>query len=151
MCALSRATGINRSTVYYHFENREVLMTEAREWSSTKTAAIASAKVSSWHGIDEIATAFQCDPEVVSSWVDNDLVGGVIRQRYPQWDRLVAQIGAAFAELGTDDPCDPEVYYLLLRAGASIARRSITDTNIRPRNLGAVSYPASGGTFQAKG
>src|ERR1700752_2067815 len=34
IAALARATGVNRTTVYYHFENREALIAAVKAWSS---------------------------------------------------------------------------------------------------------------------
>ena len=141
LCALARVTGINRSTVYYHFETREALMTEAQQWSSKQTAASDNAEVSRWQSIDEVAKLFQSDPEVISSWIDNYMVGGAIRQRYPQWDRLVAQIGAAFAELDSHEPCDPEVYSMLFLAGSNVARRHSPVRRLRLEGLDRIPEP----------
>ncbi len=126
--ALARVTGINRSTIYYHFEKREDLMSAAYKWSREQLAKGPDAGASRWVGIDDISGLFQRNPDVITSWIENYIAVGNIRERYPHWDRLVAQIGDAFAELAADEQCDTEVCCALMLTSAFVAPRKFTDS-----------------------
>ena len=114
--ALARVTGINRSTIYYHFDTREALMDAALERSRGE---LADDKVSRWTGIEQMSGFLQNNREAVASWIDASIASGEIRDRFPQWDRLVAQLGDAFAQLSeTVEPCDPDVYCAMVLTSA---------------------------------
>ena len=131
VAALARATGINRSTVYYHFESREALLTAVRKWSSERLAqdVIADAPAD---GAGDVPDFVLRHPEIVKLWIDDYLAAGDIRQRYPQWDSLVEQIALAFAEMAPDEPCDPEVYCALMLTSAFIAPQ-VFKNSVRPQ------------------
>lgn len=126
--ALARVTGINRSTIYYHFDTREALMDAAQKQSREQLAKGADGSVSRWVGIEHISDFFRNNPEVVASWVDNYIAVGDLRARYPQWDKLLAQLGDAFAELTADEPCDTEVYCALVLTSAFMVPRSFANS-----------------------
>src|SRR5579863_5267173 len=96
--ALARATRINRSTVYYHFDSREALIAAVRNWSSEQLAKGVNPDASCRAGIDHIPSFVLRNPEIIKLWIDEYIAGGDIRQRYPQWDNLVAHIAKSFAE-----------------------------------------------------
>lgn len=117
IAALARAMQIHRSTVYYHFSSREALLAAAQQWSADQ-AAKNSGSFSCWAGIDEISNLFSHDPEVLIACIDEYLGIDDFRQRYPHWDRLVAQIGETFDELDADPPRDAEAYWALMLTSA---------------------------------
>jgi AcrR family transcriptional regulator len=122
--ALARATRINRSTVYYHFDSRDALIAAVRKWSSEELAKGVSPDAARRVGIDHISSFVLRNPEIIKLWIDDYIAPGDIRQRYPQWDSLVAQIAESFAESAPDDdPCDAEVYCVLMLTSAFIAPR----------------------------
>ncbi len=125
--ALARVTGINRSTIYYHFDTRESLMSAAGQ-KSREQAPSADGSVSRWVGIDNMSDCFRSNPEVIASWIDRSIADGEIRERYPQWDRLVAQIADAYAELALEEPCDADVYCALVLSSAFMVPRSFTNS-----------------------
>jgi len=129
--ALARATGINRSTVYYHFDSRESLIAAVRNWSSDQLAKGVNPDASSWAGMDHIPSFVLRNPEIIKLWIDEYIAGGDIRQRYPQWDSLVAYIDHAFADAAPDEVCDAEVYCALMLTSAFIAPR-VFKNSVRP-------------------
>ncbi len=145
--ALARATRINRSTVYYHFDSREALIAAVRQWSSAELAKGVSLGMASAARIDHITSFVLRNPEIIKLWIDDFIATGDIRERFPQWDTLVARLGEAFAKApadaaansapdGTlnaagDGECDVEVYCLLLLTGAFIAPR-VFKNSVKP-------------------
>ena len=129
--ALARVTGINRSTIYYHFDTREELMSAAKKWSQDQIDKSEGVQASRWVDVDLISEFFQHNPDVVSSWIENYLAVGDVRGRYPQWDRLVAQIEGAFSELAVDENCEPDVYCALMLTSAFKMPRKF-DNAVRP-------------------
>ena len=127
LSVLSRITGINRSTIYYHFDTREQLMCAAQKWLRERLTEDGNSIASVWAGIDQISAYFKCNPEVIATWTDEYIAAAEVRQRYPQWDRLVAQIEAIFAELASDEPCDAEAYWALMLTSAFNVPRGSTN------------------------
>ena len=145
--ALARATRINRSTVYYHFDSRESLIAAVRQWSSEQLAKGVNPGMASDARIDYITSFVLRNPEIIKLWIDDFIAVGDIRERFPQWDTLVARLQQAFnqrppngSESGAPDgaaaqganaalsnapdgECDVEVYCLLMLTGAFIAPR----------------------------
>jgi AcrR family transcriptional regulator len=130
--ALARATRINRSTVYYHFDSREALIMAVRKWSSEQLAKGVSPDASQQNGIDHISSFVLRNPEIIKLWIDDYIAAGDIRQRYPQWDSLVTHVARSFAETAPDEECDAEVYCALMLTSAFIAPR-VFKNSIRPQ------------------
>ncbi len=129
--ALARATRINRSTVYYHFDSREALIAAVRKWSSAQLAKGINLDASRRAGIEHISSFVLNNPEIIKLWIDDYIAAGDIRQRYPQWDSLVAHITQAF-RLAPDQECDAEVYCVLMLTSAFIGPR-VFKNSVRPQ------------------
>ena len=151
--ALARATRINRSTVYYHFDSRDALITAVRQWSSEQLAKGVNPGVGGDDRIDHITGFVLRNPEIIKLWIDDFISVGDIRERFPQWDNLVARLHGAFGRSaangndgqpnGTADQvgnpvesqagdCDVEVFCLLMLTGAFIAPR-VFKNSVQPR------------------
>src|SRR6516164_3272557 len=87
--ALSRAMGINRTTVYYHFENREALISAVKAWSAEQLARAFKTAAPTPDRIDYITRFVLENPELIKLWIDDFLSPGDVRDRYPSWDGLV--------------------------------------------------------------
>src|SRR3978361_1919580 len=74
--ALARATRINRSTVYYHFDSREALISAVRKWSSEELAKGGSPNASRRNGIDHISSFVLRNPEIIKLWIDDYIAAG---------------------------------------------------------------------------
>ncbi len=129
--ALARATRINRSTVYYHFDSRDALIAAVRQWSSEELAKGIDLDGARQDGIEHIAGFVLNNPEIIKLWIDDFIATGDIRQRYPQWDSLVAHIDQAFRAT-PDQECDAEVYCVLMLTSAFIAPR-VFKNSVRPQ------------------
>jgi AcrR family transcriptional regulator len=114
---LSRVMGINRTTVYYHFQSREDLLAAVKAWSSEQLAKALEPFATPADRIDYITRFVLENPELIRLWIDDFVCGGDIRSSYPRWDDLVDGIGASLADKGVD----PEVYCVMLLASAYIA------------------------------
>ena len=125
--ALARETGINRSTVYYHFESREALTLAVKQWTVGQL-------VNGWHGgairpecmVGKLGFGLD-QPELLKLWIEDFIAPGDIRLRYPDWDRLVAGVGGQLRqnEIGADPAVahDEEVFCAMLLAVAFVAPR----------------------------
>lgn len=132
---LARAAGVNRTTVYYHFEGRDALIQAVRSWSAGQLAR-AFEPVAPQRDRADFITGFVLDnPELIRLWIEDFLAPGDIRARYPEWDRLVAGMAAHFSAIGQGGAVDPEVYSTIMLTVAFIAPR-IYHLSVRP-DLGA--------------
>lgn len=117
---LARAVGMNRATVYYHFESRESLLEAVSAWSSEQLTRGFAGPESQSERIDLVARFVLDNPDLVKLWIEQFIAPGDIRDRYPKWDEfIVANLQTNPPTLGRDQ-IDVEVYCILLLAGAII-------------------------------
>lgn len=127
IAALARATGIDRTTVYYHFASREELVRAVRHWSSEQLTVAFSGPASQEERIDHISRFVLENPELIKLWIEDFVSGTDIRESYPQWDALVAGIDALTGDNGTD----AEIFCTILITGAVIGPR-VFRNSVRP-------------------
>jgi AcrR family transcriptional regulator len=122
MAAVARAMGLNRTTVYYHFESREALIAAVKVWSAEQLAKAFEPFAPLTERIDYITRFVLENPELIKLWIEDFLSPGDVRERYPHWDALVEGIRQT---VGGDDEAaaDAEVYSVILMAGATIGPR----------------------------
>ncbi len=129
IAALSRAMGINRTTVYYHFEHREALLGAVKDWASGELARGMDVGDSARDRIGHISHFVMENPELIKLWIDDFVSGKDIRDSYTRWDELVAAMAASFAAKGQD--IDAEVYCVMLLAASIIGPRVFANS-VRP-------------------
>ncbi|HKR88984.1 MAG TPA: helix-turn-helix domain-containing protein [Phenylobacterium sp.] len=127
--ALARAAGVNRTTVYYHFENREVLIAAVKTWSSKQLAKAFRPVAPQGERIDYITRFVLDNPELIKMWFEDFISAGDIRDRYPEWDGLVASVAERLAAEGCE--ADSEVYCVMLLTSAFIGPR-VFRNSVRP-------------------
>lgn len=120
IASLTRAMGINRTTVYYHFETREALLEAVKVWSLEQLTKGLSLSLPQQERVDFITRFVLENPELIKLWLNDFISPGDIRERYPLWDTLVAGTAATFADRLPDEAVDAEVYCVLLLTSAII-------------------------------
>ena len=136
---LARASAMNRSTVYYHFDSRDTLIAEVKAWSAGQLAQGFRTSLDGNQPMKRIIGFVLDNPEVIKLWLDDLIAPGDIRRRYPGWDELVAGVhpgegdGCDACEAGGDacPTCDAEVFCAMQLATWFIAPR-IFSLSIRP-------------------
>lgn len=119
VAAVARTVGINRTTVYYHFENRDALLAAVKRWSAEQLAKGLSLAAPQQERMDFITRFVLENPELIKLWIDDFISPGDIRDRYPFWDLLVE----GFRERKDGEQMDPEVYGIILLSAAIIGPR----------------------------
>jgi AcrR family transcriptional regulator len=128
---VAREAGVNRTTIYYHFDSREALIAAVRDWSARQLAA-AFAPVSSSEERTRYISRFVLEnPAVIGLWSEEFLSPGRIADRYPEWDRLVVGVRAQLDARPETAGIDAEVYCTLLLASAMLGPR-IYRNSVRP-------------------
>ncbi|MCK9563836.1 MAG: TetR/AcrR family transcriptional regulator [Bacteroidales bacterium] len=127
VAALARAMGINRTTVYYHFENRDAMLTAVKRWSSDQLAKGLSLAAPRQERMDFITRFVLENPELIKLWIDDFVSPGDIRDRYPFWDLLVE----GFDDPPSEGPFDAEVYCVAMLTSAIIGPR-VFRNSVRP-------------------
>jgi len=120
IAALAREMGINRTTVYYHFDSRETLIGEVKAWSSGKLAEAFKPDRSTQARMDHIYHFVLENPELLKMWIDDYLAVGDIRTLYTSWDELVEGIRSRFRGTPFGDTIDAEVFCVNLLTSAFI-------------------------------
>lgn len=131
VAALARAMGINRTTVYYHFDSREALIEAVKAWSSEQLANAFGSGAPQQERIDYISRFVLGNPELIKLWIQDFISTGNIRDRYPNWDKLVDGIRASAAADAANETVDAEVYCTILLTSAFIAPR-VFKNSVRP-------------------
>ena len=132
IAALARELGINRTTVYYHFESREKLIEEVKAWSTSQLAiAFVQQDKTREQRIEQIYRFVLENPELQKLWIDDFLSPGDIRDRYPYWDDLVEGIREHFRGTRHEDTIDAEIICVNLLTIAFINPR-IYKNSVRP-------------------
>ncbi len=119
IAALAREVGINRTTVYYHFDSRDQLIAEVKAWSSSQLDAFYADRPIG-ERIDHIYHFVLENPVLLKMWIDDYLAVGDIRTLYPSWDDLVAGIRERFSRIPGGEDIDPEVFCVNLLTSAFI-------------------------------
>lgn len=120
MAALARATGVNRTTVYYHFDSRDALIDEVKAWSAGVLADAFTPGKPPQARMDHIYRFVLENPQLLKLWIDDCLSDGEIRTLYPNWDELVAGIRRHFRGTAFEDSVDAEVFCVNLLLNAFI-------------------------------
>lgn len=131
MAAVARAVGINRTTLYYHFDDREALLRAVKLWSSEQLMKVFSLDLPQQDRIDYLSRFVLENPELIKLWIEDFISGGDIRNSYPLWDALVDGVRSTFAAEFPDETIDAEVYCLGLVTSAVIAPR-VFRNSVRP-------------------
>lgn len=131
IAALARAMGINRTTVYYHFDSREALIEAVKAYATAELAKGMDLDTSARERGGNVTHFVLDNPELIKLWIDDFVSGRDIRQVYPRWDALVAGVAERFAQQQPEAAIDAEVYCALMLAGAIIGPR-IYANSVRP-------------------
>ena len=138
IAALAREMGINRTTVYYHFDNREELIHAVTSWASAELAKGMDLAVPVPERIGLISRFVLENPELIKLWIDDFITGTDIRKSYTRWDELVEAMRRQFVELYPDDPPDAEVYCVTLIAGSIIGPRVFANSIDRNASIDSI-------------
>lgn len=129
IAALARAMGINRTTVYYHFDTRDALLAAVKSAASAELARGMDMDASPPERASRITRFVLENPELIKLWIDDFVSGRDIRDCYTRWDELVAAMTETFAAQGQD--IDAEVYCVMLLS-ASIVGPRVFARSVRP-------------------
>lgn len=121
--ALAREMGINRTTVYYHFENREALLHAVTSWASEELAKGMDFDVPIPQRVGQISRFVLENPELIKLWIDDFISGTDIRDSYTRWDALVDGVRDQLARSLPEDDVDAEVYCVMMLTAAFIGPR----------------------------
>ena len=131
IAALARAMGINRTTVYYHFDSREALIGAMKDEATAQLAKGMDHDTSAPERSSRITRFVLENPELIKLWIDDFVSGKDIRDVYPRWDDLVAGVARRLAEEQPGEEIDAEIYCALMLAGSIIAPRVFANS-VRP-------------------
>lgn len=115
LAALARAAAVNRTTLYYHFKDRDTLVQAVKSWSAAQIVRAFRHDLPQAERIDHITRFVLENPEIMGLWIEDFMAPGDIRTSYPYWDELVAGVGQTLGEAA-----DAEVFCVNLLAGALI-------------------------------
>ncbi|WP_367347887.1 TetR/AcrR family transcriptional regulator [Sphingobium yanoikuyae] len=108
------AAGVNRTTIYYHFTDRDALVAAVKLWSSQQDRRRLRPELPRQARIDYVTRFVLDNPAIMSLWIEDFIAPGDIRASYPHWDALVSGIGTSLAAAFPDEPIDADVYCVML-------------------------------------
>lgn len=121
--ALARAMGINRTTVYYHFDSREALLHAVSSWATAQLAKGMDFNLSQPERIGHISRFVLENPELIKLWIEDFVSGSDIRESYSCWDALVEPTRRKLAEENPGEEIDAEIYCVMLLTASIIGPR----------------------------
>jgi AcrR family transcriptional regulator len=121
--ALARESGINRSTVYYHFDSREELIAAVQDWSAEQISRGFSIDGGSRPRVVDAIRFVIANPEVMKLWIDEFISAGDIRDRFPLWDQLIADAAATSSSERGGEHVDPAALAAIVLAGGLVGAR----------------------------
>lgn len=122
MVAMARTMGIDRTTIYYHFKDREALISEVKVWSSAQLMRAFSFDASLEERIDYTTRYVLENPELMKLWIDDFISVSDIRNSFPLWDKMI-QGFAPKGQNGEQQTIDAEIYFVNLLTSAIIGPR----------------------------
>jgi AcrR family transcriptional regulator len=128
---LAARAGVNRTTVYYHFKDREALVADVRNWSAKQLAKAFAPIGSEFERAAYIARVVLDNPDLMRLWIEDFVAPGDIRERYPEWDQLVDGVARRLAAERPDEAIDAEIYCVNMLAMAMIGPR-VFHASVRP-------------------
>ncbi|MCT2401708.1 TetR/AcrR family transcriptional regulator [Novosphingobium mangrovi (ex Huang et al. 2023)] len=120
---VAREAGVNRTTIYYHFDSREALVEAVRTWSARQLAAAFAPDRSREDRTRYIVRFVIENPEVIGLWAEEFLSPGSIADRYPEWEGLVAGMREQLASRPETAGIDAEAYCTLMLTWAMLGPR----------------------------
>jgi AcrR family transcriptional regulator len=136
--AVARALGLNRTTVYYHFDSREALLKAVKDWSSAQLAKAIKLHTPQHERIDYITRFVLENPELIKLWIEEFVSAGDIRNSYPHWDALVEGISTNLAGGDANETVDAEVLCVMLLTSTIIGPRVFRNRVSPAENTDAV-------------
>lgn len=131
IAALAREMGINRTTVYYHFDSREALLAAVTDWATEQLAKGMDLTMSQPERTSHISRFVLENPELIKLWIEDFVSGRNIRDCYTRWDELVGGIQRNFDAAMPEQKVDAEVYCVMMLASAIIGPRVFANS-VRP-------------------
>jgi len=128
---VAREAGVNRTTVYYHFADREALIDAIREWSKRQLATVLAPVDTAENRTRLVIRYVLENPEVVALWTEEFLSPGRIADRYVTFDRLAQDLGVHFANEPKGEGMEGEVFATFLLTWSMVAPR-VYRNSVRP-------------------
>ncbi|MBN9144135.1 MULTISPECIES: TetR/AcrR family transcriptional regulator [unclassified Novosphingobium] len=89
VASLARDARMNRSTVYYHFDSREALLSAAKAWFGARLGEMMVAPGDSQVWLEKAVQFSLLNPELMHEWVMDLVNHPPIHNNFPRWDELV--------------------------------------------------------------
>lgn len=121
--ALARAVGINRTTIYYHFPNREAMLEAVKEWAVGQLARGFDVKLSLADRVNHVTRFVLDHPHLAKLWIDDLIAPGHVRDSYPYWDQLVTGIEHSLGKRHPDGGFDAEAYAIMFLTSVLVGAR----------------------------
>ncbi len=128
VAALAREAGLNRTTVYYHFPNREAMVDAVKAWSTEQIVRGMEVNAPQLDRMAAVNSFVLSNPELIKLWIDDFIAPGDVRTRYPRWDELVEGLGKSLSARFPGEEVDSEVYAVMMLASAIIGPRILQNS-----------------------
>ncbi len=123
IAALAREMGINRTTIYYHFESREALIEAVTAWATAQLDQGMDESVGRPERIAQISRFTLANPELIKLWIEDFVSGTDIRDSYTHWHEMVAGTQVQLDERFPGEQVDAAVYCTMMLCAAIIGPR----------------------------
>lgn len=139
VAALAREAGLNRTTVYYHFPNREAMVDAVKAWSTEQIVRGMEVNAPQLDRMAAVNSFVLSNPELIKLWIDDFIAPGDVRTRYPRWDELVEGLGKSLSARFPGEEVDAEVYAVMMLASAIIGPRILQNSVAQDQDPAKIS------------
>lgn len=139
VAALAREAGLNRTTVYYHFPNRETMVDAVKAWSTEQIVRGMEVSAPQLDRMAAVNAFVLSNPALIKLWIDDFIAPGDVRTRYPRWDELVEGLGKSLSARFPGEEVDAEVYAVMMLASAIIGPRILQNSVAQDQDPAKIS------------
>lgn len=111
---LARQLGVDRTTVYHHFQNKQQLIEAVMAWSSEQLTTAFGPTPPSPEQNSFISHFVLDNPALIRLWVDRFIKSSDIRESYPEWDLMVQTTRDHMSTSHPHEAIDTEIFCMIL-------------------------------------
>lgn len=114
VAGLARRLGVDRTTIYHHFKNKDQLIEAVMAWASDQLTTAFGPVQPSPEQQDFISHNVLDNPALIKLWMERFITSSDVRESYPEWDAMVTTTARHMADAQPHEKPDIPVFCMIL-------------------------------------